>query len=224
MSFTEKHHNWLWSWLCIACKKPNLPHCLGILANWPISVAIPNLRSLNLSRAVCGLRHRTLIINMPGSKKAVAECFEAIMPVIPHALQHINNDLLEIRKVHNSIQLSNEPSAADAVKATVPMYKHVCPHKTGTGDANDRNSPYPMVSVDDCLKLVFKNVAKLPQLTERVSDMDLPPFRASMKDGYAVKACHGKGRKNVVRYVSAGDEVIFTVQLAFATGLKMTIL
>ncbi len=39
-----------------------------------------------LSRAVCGLRGRTLIVNLPGSPKAVRENLAAILPAIPHAI------------------------------------------------------------------------------------------------------------------------------------------
>ena len=39
-----------------------------------------------LSRGVCGIRSRTLIINLPGSPKAVRESFAVIAPVLPHAL------------------------------------------------------------------------------------------------------------------------------------------
>ena len=39
-----------------------------------------------LSRAIAGVRQDTLIINMPGSPKAVQECLDVLMPVIPHAL------------------------------------------------------------------------------------------------------------------------------------------
>jgi molybdenum cofactor synthesis domain-containing protein len=39
-----------------------------------------------LSRGVAGARGRTLIINLPGSPKAVQECLECILPVLPHAI------------------------------------------------------------------------------------------------------------------------------------------
>jgi molybdenum cofactor synthesis domain-containing protein len=40
-----------------------------------------------LARAVCGLRGRTLIVNLPGSPKAVKENLETIAPVLPHAVE-----------------------------------------------------------------------------------------------------------------------------------------
>jgi len=45
-----------------------------------------------LSRAVAGLRGKTLIINLPGSPKAVSECLEVILPVLTHAIEILRGD------------------------------------------------------------------------------------------------------------------------------------
>lgn len=48
-----------------------------------------------LSRAVAGVRARCLIINLPGSPKAVHECLEVVLPVIPHAVDIITGAVTE---------------------------------------------------------------------------------------------------------------------------------
>jgi len=45
-----------------------------------------------LSRAVAGIRGKTLIINLPGSPKAVSECLEVILPVLSHAIAILRGD------------------------------------------------------------------------------------------------------------------------------------
>ncbi len=45
-----------------------------------------------LSRGICGIRGKTLIVNLPGSPKAVRECFEVIKPVLPHAVNLISGN------------------------------------------------------------------------------------------------------------------------------------
>jgi molybdopterin adenylyltransferase len=42
-----------------------------------------------LSRGICGVRGRTLIINLPGSVTGVEQCFEVIRPVIQHAVNQV---------------------------------------------------------------------------------------------------------------------------------------
>ncbi len=48
-----------------------------------------------LSRAVAGVRGKCLIVNLPGSPKAVRECLEVILPAIPHAIQIIKGEVTE---------------------------------------------------------------------------------------------------------------------------------
>lgn len=42
-----------------------------------------------LSRAVAGIRRQTLIVNLPGSEKGARESLEAIIEVLPHAVETI---------------------------------------------------------------------------------------------------------------------------------------
>ena len=48
-----------------------------------------------LSRAVAGVRGKCLIINLPGSPRAVRECLEVILPAIPHAVQIIKGEITQ---------------------------------------------------------------------------------------------------------------------------------
>ncbi len=45
-----------------------------------------------LSRAVSGIRGKTLIINFPGSPKAVKESLEVVLPVLPHAIETLSGN------------------------------------------------------------------------------------------------------------------------------------
>jgi len=45
-----------------------------------------------LSRAVAGIRGRTIIVNLPGSPKGAVENFQAVMSVFPHAVQLLSDD------------------------------------------------------------------------------------------------------------------------------------
>lgn len=53
-----------------------------------------------LSRAAAGIRGSTLIINMPGNPNAVAECMDALLPALKHALRQVKGDKREKHPRH----------------------------------------------------------------------------------------------------------------------------
>lgn len=48
-----------------------------------------------LSRATAGIRDKTLIINLPGSPKAVKECLQAILPALSHGVEILRGEASE---------------------------------------------------------------------------------------------------------------------------------
>ncbi len=50
------------------------------------AISLQYTKTAMLSRGVAGVRGRTLIINFPGSPKAVQECMEYVLSVLPHAI------------------------------------------------------------------------------------------------------------------------------------------
>ncbi len=45
-----------------------------------------------ISRAVCGIRGSSLIVNLPGSPRSVKENLSVILPALPHALSKLMGD------------------------------------------------------------------------------------------------------------------------------------
>ncbi|XP_077075622.1 gephyrin b isoform X7 [Siphateles boraxobius] len=57
-----------------------------------------------LSRPVCGIRGKTLIINLPGSKKGSQECFQFILPALPHAIDLLREAVVKMKEVPNELE------------------------------------------------------------------------------------------------------------------------
>ncbi|HEY2474683.1 MAG TPA: MogA/MoaB family molybdenum cofactor biosynthesis protein [Candidatus Cybelea sp.] len=55
-------------------------------------VSFATVKTAILSRALAGVRNRTLIVNLPGNPRAVAESLEIVLPVVPHALELLNDE------------------------------------------------------------------------------------------------------------------------------------
>ncbi|XP_034432466.1 gephyrin a isoform X5 [Hippoglossus hippoglossus] len=64
-----------------------------------------------LSRPVCGIRGKTLIINLPGSKKGSQECFQFILPALPHAIDLLREATVRIKYTHAALEQLQSPSS-----------------------------------------------------------------------------------------------------------------
>lgn len=158
-----------------------------------------------LSRAAAGIRGSTLIVNFPGSPKAVRECFAAILPVLAHAVDLLGDG-------------DGPAGSKEAVLAThlsLQQGHSCCSSKVDTSNlaSRPRRSPYPMVPVREAQDIVLANckvaldleTVRSGEALHRVAGQDvfarepLPPFAASIKDGYAVLASDGHvGTRKVV--------------------------
>eukprot|EP00795_Rhopilema_esculentum_P002765 gene2765-987_t len=193
--------------------------------------------SLAVTKAVCGIRNRTLIVNLPGSPKAAQECFGFILPALPHALDLLGDNLQLVKRIHEGMQGTALVKGSQPTSAASTVGTHICAHKADDGTSKeieakklryyehiaerDRKSPYPMMSMNEAIPLVLKHSHVLGVLDKiSVSDalgMTLaedvvapephPPFPASIKDGYAVIAADGIGDRMVKDYVTAGNMV-----------------
>ncbi|XP_067132977.1 gephyrin [Centruroides vittatus] len=159
-----------------------------------------------LSRSVCGIRKKTLIINLPGSKKGSQECFDLVASVVPHAIDQLKGEKMEIAKLHQNLQNSS------------------CCHKLSKVDVScvakrPRHSIYPLVPVQDAQKLIIDECDSMDVIYLKFKDClgfilaedifaidNLPPFPASIKDGYAVIASDGDGKRKVLGDVTAGKK------------------
>ncbi|XP_047538174.1 gephyrin [Vanessa atalanta] len=162
-----------------------------------------------LSRAVAGIKDRTLIINFPGSEKAVTECIHVVKGVLSHAISLINNELVEVRSIHDKMQID-----------------HLCPHKMNSKvdiskvALRPRESPYPMLEMSEAFNIVdavmmqweecienipIENAVGKVVAQEIIAKEPMPPFPASVKDGYACLSLDGAGVRKVRAAISAGE-------------------
>ncbi|XP_063994019.1 gephyrin [Diachasmimorpha longicaudata] len=161
-----------------------------------------------LSRLICGIRNKTLIINLPGSPKAARECFEAIAPAVPHAVDLLLNLKPKIEKTHEHVQ--NSQCRHHSGNETIAM-------NLGHVAGRLRESPYPMISMKEAEDIIKRyswqgenEFVELWKCHGRIlaedvrAHCDLPPFRASIKDGYAVIASDGGGQRQVLGGLEAG--------------------
>ena len=101
-----------------------------------------------LSRPVCSIRKQTHILNLPGSPKAVKECFQMVYP-LQHAVDLINGSE-DVAETHKKMQ----PSKAASIKE----HNHPCTHHQSREIEAvaycPRHSIFPMISVGEAQEMV----------------------------------------------------------------------
>uniref|UniRef100_A0A8C5DS92 Gephyrin n=1 Tax=Gouania willdenowi TaxID=441366 RepID=A0A8C5DS92_GOUWI len=60
---------------------------------------------------MCGIRGKTLIINLPGSKKGSQECFQFILPALPHAIDLLREASVRVKSTHSALEQLPSPSS-----------------------------------------------------------------------------------------------------------------
>ncbi|KAI4934347.1 hypothetical protein J4E85_002203 [Alternaria conjuncta] len=163
-----------------------------------------------MARPVAGVRKKTLILTLPGSPKGAKENLEAVLKLLPHAC--IQAAGAESRPLHvggvEKLEKDAGVSSGGATAGAGRPKAHTNPEERP--QSNDpsagptrryRSSPYPMLAVEDALKLISEQtpaaaVQKVPVdmrlsgsvLAEDVKATEsVPAFRASIVDGYAIK-------------------------------------
>lgn len=198
--------------------------------------ALKVTRYAALSRGICGIAGHTLIINLPGSEKSVIRGFECVRELIPHAFNLLTDNITQVRKDHDAMQCNHYKDVAsdkwDYVSCSCKMHNAEGAKKLqncGEGDQQNRQSNHHHASdhyhakenvervstfktwnVSDALKEIFATIHSNNEninLTSKHSPIDVPAFRASIKDGYAMKSSALPGTKKVLAYIAAGDPI-----------------
>ncbi|KAL8911180.1 MAG: hypothetical protein Q9172_007716 [Xanthocarpia lactea] len=178
-----------------------------------------------MSRPVAGVRNKTIIITLPGSPKGAKENLQAILKQLPHACKQAAGE--DSRAAHKGgVKALEEQAGVGSVSMAQHHHEHHrhSHHHSGchghatpkahtnvhdrpvSNDPNEgpaqrhRESPYPMISVDEALKLILDHtpspkIIQVPVdgnlvgcvLAEDVqAEEPVPAFRASIVDGYAI--------------------------------------
>jgi gephyrin len=188
-----------------------------------------------MSRPVAGIRHKSVIVTLPGSPKGAKENLQSIIKTLPHACVQVAG--ADSRALHSGgmKKLEAEAGFSTGSNGSTPSiiqpqhdhghhhhhHDHAAPVRhSGPGAglnplSNDpslgpsrrhRESPYPMISVQEALGLIREQTPAPVVVSSTVngalvgsvlaedvkSPEDVPAFRASIVDGYAVVVPSGK--------------------------------
>uniref|UniRef100_A0AC34QPQ1 Molybdopterin molybdotransferase n=1 Tax=Panagrolaimus sp. JU765 TaxID=591449 RepID=A0AC34QPQ1_9BILA len=99
---------------CFQVLEPILNHAVHLLTNKTEEIAAEHFQIQEHSESeinrelAAGIYRSTLIINLPGSPRACAECFQVLEPILNHAVHLLTNKTEEIAAEHFQIQEHSE--------------------------------------------------------------------------------------------------------------------
>ncbi|KAJ9644553.1 hypothetical protein H2199_003516 [Coniosporium tulheliwenetii] len=169
-----------------------------------------------MSRPIAGVRNKTLILTLPGSPKGAKENLQSVLKLLPHAcVQAAGADsrAIHVGGVKKLEEDAGVPSGAASVigskteghagpKAhTKPEDRPQSNDPSAGPTRRHRTSPYPMLSVDEAVKLIEQHTPPPQTILAPVNESlighilaadvhaaeSVPAFRASIVDGYAIK-------------------------------------
>lgn len=194
-----------------------------------------------MSRPVAGVANGTIVITLPGSPKGAKENLEAIIKLLPHACLQaagMNSRTLHAGGVKKLEQDAGVASTVGHSQAHHHAHGHAIPRAhTQPQDrpkSNDpvagpsqryRESPYPMLSVQDAIATILQHTPKAKEITIPVTaglvdyiiaeDVPakeaVPAFRASIVDGYAIVITEDGSSKGVFPVASVSHASSDTV-------------
>ncbi|KAJ7181579.1 MoaB/Mog domain-containing protein [Mycena crocata] len=181
---------------------PGLVHLL-------LSTSLKHTPLAALSRPVAGTVKNTLVVTLPGSVKAVKENLDALLSagVVSHAIELIRGGTG--KQVHAALAAEGSGSAVSVPHHNHHHHDHHSPQPrtlshdpSAAASARHRVSPYPLISLEDALRLVQNNITTLGiekrlvthelkghVLAEDVFAQQNVPFTSTTSvDGYALRS------------------------------------
>uniref|UniRef100_A0A8C7RPM2 Gephyrin n=1 Tax=Oncorhynchus mykiss TaxID=8022 RepID=A0A8C7RPM2_ONCMY len=113
-----------------------------------------------LSRPVCGIRGKTLIINLPGSKKGSQECFQFILPALPHAIDLLRDAVVKVKDVHEALE--DLPSPPPPLSPPLTLNSIACTQTEDKGKPQHHNHAVVMAKGSHYLPGLVSNLPPAP--------------------------------------------------------------
>uniref|UniRef100_A0A4W5JZ46 Gephyrin n=1 Tax=Hucho hucho TaxID=62062 RepID=A0A4W5JZ46_9TELE len=139
---------------------------------------------------VCGIRGKTLIINLPGSKKGSQECFQFILPALPHAIDLLRDAVVKVKEVHDALE--DLPSPPPPLSPPLTLNSVACTQteEKGVQCEDDEDEKMKDIGVANVLySIISRGVQVLPRDTASLSTTPSESPRAQATSRLSTASC-----------------------------------